>query len=169
MHDRGTVLVTGASSGVGLALSELLCATGYRVVAVARHIESLRTLPVEAHALDITDRALEAEYVLSPLDDGSPPTLELRGSAVRLVLNAAAGLRPRSSSVQLTVKHLGRELNAASSEPPTETPNAGLRVSGSRFVAGSMAVAPRPEQAVSSVSKIASARLHLAAAQPAGR
>jgi NADP-dependent 3-hydroxy acid dehydrogenase YdfG len=61
VHDRGTVLVTGASSGVGLALSELLCATGYRVVAVARHIESLRTLPVEAHALDITDRpALEA-------------------------------------------------------------------------------------------------------------
>ena len=117
-------------------------------------------------ALDITDRALEAEYVLGPLGE-RPPMLELRGSATPIVLNATAGLRPTSSSLQLTVKHLGRELNAASSEPPPEAPNAGLRVNGTRFVANSMMVAPRPGQVAGSVLKIASARLHLSAAQGA--
>jgi hypothetical protein len=115
-------------------------------------------------ALDITDRALEAEYVLEPLGK-TPPALNLRGSPVPIVLNATAGLRPKSSSLQLTIKHLGRELNAACAEPPTDAPNSGLRVNGTRMVAMSMAVAPRPGQAAGTVVKIASSRLHLSATQ----
>lgn len=64
MAGRGIVLITGASSGVGLALTELLHGLGYEVVAVARRIDALADLAasgVDARSLDIRNRtALEA-------------------------------------------------------------------------------------------------------------
>ena len=43
LHDARVVL-TGASGGIGLAIATALCASGARVLAVARHQEPLRPL-----------------------------------------------------------------------------------------------------------------------------
>jgi len=129
------------------------------------------TVPLSFHsdsgcAVDITDRTIDAEYLLDPLAQ-APAPLKLRGSPVVLALNATAGLLPKSNSLRLTVKHLGRELNAACPEPPSTVPGAGLRITGSRQVATAMNVAPRPGQRAGSVLKLASVRLYVATAQAA--
>lgn len=46
---KGVALVTGASRGVGRALAVGFLKDGYRVVAMARSIEKLRSLATEAH------------------------------------------------------------------------------------------------------------------------
>ncbi|MCO5064595.1 MAG: SDR family oxidoreductase [Rhizobiaceae bacterium] len=64
MARQTTVLISGASSGVGLALATMLHGLGYRVVAVARHVKTLNALAangVDVRSLDIRDRpSLEA-------------------------------------------------------------------------------------------------------------
>lgn len=51
-------IVTGASKGVGYTTTKLLAKSGYNVIAVARSIDKLKTLPkenIEIYQLDITD------------------------------------------------------------------------------------------------------------------
>lgn len=59
--DYKTALVTGASSGIGAAIVERLCAEGLEVHAVARNGELLRKLAERTgcitHVIDVTDRA----------------------------------------------------------------------------------------------------------------
>ena len=60
-----TAVVTGASSGIGRAITRALCAAGLTVHGIARNRDALRTLAAETgcttHALDVTDtHALEA-------------------------------------------------------------------------------------------------------------
>lgn len=130
------------------------------------------TLPVRLRfdsetvsAVDITARALTAEYLVRPLG-AARLSRRLAGSPATLTLSAPAGLTPKSSQVRLTVKHLGRELNAASPEPPPAPPAGGLRVTSTRLVATAMRVAPRDGAAPGSLLQLASARLHLAATEP---
>ena len=63
--DYKTALVTGASSGIGAAIVERLCAEGLEVHAVARNGELLRKLAERtgciAHVIDVTDRAALAD------------------------------------------------------------------------------------------------------------
>jgi NADP-dependent 3-hydroxy acid dehydrogenase YdfG len=58
--DYKTALVTGASSGIGAAIVERLCAEGVEVHAVARSAEPLRRLADRTgcipHVIDVTDR-----------------------------------------------------------------------------------------------------------------
>ncbi len=61
IHDYKTALVTGASSGIGEALTRALSALGVKVHAVARREDRLATLKAETgceiHVLDLRDSA----------------------------------------------------------------------------------------------------------------
>jgi len=59
--DRGTAVVTGASSGIGAATALALAAEGFRVIAAARRVDRLRDLAgqddrIVPWALDVTDQ-----------------------------------------------------------------------------------------------------------------
>jgi len=131
------------------------------------------TLPVRLRfdsdtvsAVDITRRALVAEYLVRPVG-GERLVRRLAGSPVALTLRAPAGLTPRSSQLRLTVKHLGRELNAASPEPPVAPPPGGVRADVTRQVATAFVPAPRPGQAPGSTLRVASVRLRVTATEAA--
>jgi NAD(P)-dependent dehydrogenase (short-subunit alcohol dehydrogenase family) len=60
MKDQKTVLITGCSSGIGAALALEFHRRGHRVVATARHVESLQALQAQGLrtlALDVNDDA----------------------------------------------------------------------------------------------------------------
>ncbi|NTI43965.1 SDR family oxidoreductase [Rhizobium rhizogenes] len=63
--DYKTALVTGASSGIGAAIVERLCAEGLEVHVVARNGDLLQKLAERtgcvAHVIDVTDRAALAD------------------------------------------------------------------------------------------------------------
>ncbi|TWP34684.1 SDR family oxidoreductase [Leekyejoonella antrihumi] len=69
-----TVLVTGASSGVGLATARMLLAEGARVAGCARDVDRLRSAlggapdPVHAVACDVLDQAAVTTFVTSTVD-----------------------------------------------------------------------------------------------------
>lgn len=93
MAEQGTALVTGASSGIGLATVAALAADGWRVVATARQ-------PSRAHDLN-EQAASTASLEVRPLDVTIPESvtdciagvLADRGAIDLLVNNAGAGHR----------------------------------------------------------------------------
>jgi NAD(P)-dependent dehydrogenase (short-subunit alcohol dehydrogenase family) len=69
MSDVARILVTGASKGIGRAISVELAARGHHVVATARDPRTLADLPVaQALRLDVTDQA----SVDAAVADGGP-------------------------------------------------------------------------------------------------
>ena len=117
-------------------------------------------------AIRITATSLKSEYLVQPFGD-EPRTFHLGGELTPLVLTAPALLPPKSSSMRLIAKLLGRELNGASPDPPVAPPIRGLRLALERFVAEAADVAPLPGAAPGSLLEIASARVYVAARQNA--
>ena len=84
-----TALVTGGSSGIGLAMARALGAQGARVVLVARRPNDLRTA-----VDDLRGRGIAADEVSADLADPTGPgrvadTLSERGHAIDVLVNAA--------------------------------------------------------------------------------
>ena len=79
MASKGTVLVTGAAQGLGLAISRELAAQGYRVAMVDRQEEPLRAAAAEiaeaaAYAMDLLDTAAIAPLVARVEEECGPLT-----------------------------------------------------------------------------------------------
>lgn len=93
--DRGTAVVTGASSGIGAATARHLAARGFHVVCAARRVDRIRALADEiggtAISLDVTD-----EDSVRALTDAVPDCAVLVNNA-----GGAFGMDPvESASVQ---------------------------------------------------------------------
>jgi len=52
---KDTAIVTGASSGIGLEIANMLAELGYEVVGIARHFEECVNYPFKTEVCDITD------------------------------------------------------------------------------------------------------------------
>ncbi|MDB6062010.1 MAG: hypothetical protein JWM78_2113 [Verrucomicrobiaceae bacterium] len=112
-------------------------------------------------AVSIVTKSLIAEYQVQPFG-ADAKTFSLRGDFVAFTLSAPARLAPSKSALKLTVKLLGRDLNAASPEPTLEPPSSGLRVGLEHWIAAAINVAPRANEANGSVVQIASVRIYMA-------
>ncbi len=81
--DRGTAVVTGASSGIGAATARRLAAEGYRVVCVARRTERIEALAEEIAGLAVTCDVTDADQVAA--------LAAAAGDEIALLVNNAGG------------------------------------------------------------------------------
>jgi short-subunit dehydrogenase len=104
--DGKTALVTGASSGIGRALAELLAAKGYRVVMLARRRERL-----EAMSVSIRNRwGVDALPLIADLSDPKTPAkvveeLPALTSGIDLLVNNAGFSAPGRYHVRSWTEH----------------------------------------------------------------
>ncbi len=88
---RETVLITGATSGIGLATARLFARNGYDCLLVARNIDKLRDLASELRrdfgadcGIVRTDVSLGQEYIsiLTPFIEARPPTVAVVNAGI---------------------------------------------------------------------------------------
>lgn len=107
MSDRpplsGTVLITGASAGIGRALAQRMCAEARRIILVARRTERLETL-----AQELREARVGLAVDVEPCDLADPDAVEAlctklidEGGVDVLVNNAGFGDRARLEDADL--------------------------------------------------------------------
>ncbi|MFD7996817.1 SDR family oxidoreductase [Streptomyces mexicanus] len=115
-----SVLITGASSGIGKATAIELAHRGHRVIATARRPETLADLPVHQRLrLDVTDQ------------DSVDQALRAAGRVDVLVSNAGATVRAPLESVSLTEVERLYQLNTVGALRVTQGVLPGMRERGS--------------------------------------
>jgi short-subunit dehydrogenase len=88
--NSGTVLITGASSGIGWELAKCFAADGSRLILTARNTEALQTLADELHRnhnVEVT--VLTADLSLPESPERIFKELQGRGIAVDVLVNNA--------------------------------------------------------------------------------
>jgi uncharacterized protein len=87
-------LITGASSGIGLALAQQLAAKGFDVILVARSVDNLQALATELSERHGVKAQVAAADLTQPESVQNLATLlQKRGVAVRVLVNCAGVLR----------------------------------------------------------------------------
>jgi NAD(P)-dependent dehydrogenase (short-subunit alcohol dehydrogenase family) len=90
-EEHGTVLVTGASQGIGRSISTTLAAAGWRVVAVSRNQAALEATAAmiadaggraEVRAVDVTDEAAIGELADDLAENGLTPQALVNNSGI---------------------------------------------------------------------------------------
>ena len=108
-HSR-TILITGASSGIGAGIARSLAQPGARLVLGARRLERLQALAdelrqhgadVRVHALDVTQRAQVEAFAASALEEFG---------ALDVIVNNA-GVMPLSPMASLKVDEWDRMID----------------------------------------------------------
>lgn len=108
LRPGGVALVTGASSGIGLAIAERLLAKGVRVIAVSRRREALETAfakaegPVLIYPLDVTDGA-----AVAALPDSLPADWQQIDA---LVVNAGSDVGGRQAFLDGKIEDFARTI-----------------------------------------------------------
>jgi len=91
LQAAGTVLVTGASRGLGRALAEFYAADGWRVIACIRKVSSEKAAGMLYHPLDVSDAAsIEA---LGKRLEGKAIDVVINNAAVRGDIGGLASLK----------------------------------------------------------------------------
>ena len=99
-RERGTVMITGASSGIGLATARLLAGDGYSVIATSRSIDRLEGLRQEAEEQGLPIRTVELDINSdASVEEVMPGLVRDAGGIDALVNNAGYGLRGPLHSV----------------------------------------------------------------------
>jgi hypothetical protein len=129
-------------------------------------------LPLKFHSdsacrIELSTESLAGEYSVRPFAV-EPLAVRTGGGWDPVRLSAPAGLRPLRATTDVTVKLLGRSLNAASPSPPIFDspgsgpglrPSSGLRVDPRHSVAAACGLAPLDGAATGSALSIASVRI----------
>lgn len=98
----------------------------------------LRVSATGAGAVQVTRKTLTTRYLARPLGP-EPVTARIGGDWTPLTLSAPAARRPQSSTLRVTARHWGRELNGTRF-PPLVPPRAGFWVGDRRLVAAAVPV-----------------------------
>ncbi|WP_413740938.1 SDR family NAD(P)-dependent oxidoreductase [Sodalis sp. RH15] len=133
-HDR-TAIVTGGSSGIGLAIAQRLHAEGYRVGVIARNERRLKDITQKQgagfiwHAADLSKRTL-AEYALNDLS--------ARLGGIDVLINAAGSTLPVTAQTSLEQAEAAWDwvlnANLKSAFLATMAAISHLRIPGSRII-----------------------------------
>jgi len=155
---RESVLITGASSGLGVALARLFAAEGCDLILVARREEQLRALAAELGESHGTRCRVEAVDLADP---GTPARLvtRLHGDGLQvdvLVNNAGFGLRGAHTALDADRQLAMVQLNVGAVTALTRLLLPGIRERGRGGILNVASVAgflPGPRMAVYYASK----------------
>lgn len=117
MTERGTAVVTGASSGIGAATARALADAGFRVIAAARRVDRLEALAatdprITAHELDVTDDASVRALVASLADADVTVLVANAGGAFDAATIADADLESWTRAYEVNVLGTVRTVQA---------------------------------------------------------